>query len=496
MLGCIVVSGVKPTMLEFFNLYMARCHIRRSQVIALLLCLFCSTSSSLAAVSEPDQPERQGIAQECTELRVLLKEAAVRSIDLERYYLQYTLIANDGPKWRWLRYPVLQNTGASCSLSGHITALSERAKNFESPQNVSKRVLKGARVTGLIGNIVLASSSGIELGSNGLWALKNKIHKNDPGTAKRIFIQKLHGLDESLQLLDKRLAQCGTEPSVEIIATESKLLRIYRDWNVYEFAQFYADIKSRQSSNSLFYALNEGANCAEAVAYILLLKALKGSVYAGPSSICSLIDDCISLVNAPVRNVAHNILYKFYFKKVGSELHETLYNPKEAVAAECVKLQHQVATADRETLELVGQVDKRLSTYSLYNSKYEDYYRKTMSHLRYMRRIALQGNEAGITLSTGSLASDIQGALSYYPFREQNKTSNALGFSGATTAAVVTGANLYLNTRWLFRSMLYTAQLKREHRLPEEILADRLKTLSDIEQVINLPSKKPADSQL
>ena len=397
------------------------------------------------------------------------------------------LIANHGPSQRWLRYPLLQNVDSGCLIGTNIIATAARGENLNSPQNVSKRALKGARISGLVGTVVGASSSGIELGANGVWALRNKVQKNDPGTAKNTLMQQLKELDASLQRLDKRLAQCKPGPVTELLSTECKLLKIYRDWNVYEFAQFYADIKSRQSSNNVFYALNIFSNSAEATAFLLLIKGLKNPRLCAPASICSLTDDGTSIINAPLRGVVCNLLYKIYFKKLSTELNEKLYDPRPLAAELCQKLQQQVAAADSETLALIGPIDKRLVTYTTYNGKYEDYYHQTIAELRRLRQIALQSNLYGVTISTVGLAGDIQGAVSTYSCRRSDRAANAVSFSGSVTGITSNSASFWLTTQWLIRDAFYTSRLKRDHKLPEDILMDRLKTLDIVKPVLELP---------
>lgn len=435
---------------------------------------------------EPSAAAEPGALDNTTELLSAQKDIIVREVEIERHYLQYVRLAMHGPKWRWLRYPLLQNASSGCSLARTCIALPERAKNLQTPKKVSRHVLKGARVTWLVGTIEGAASSGLELESNCMLAIKNKIEKHDPATAKRQFAQDLHGLDDALSRMDILLEKNASTPAVAILTEEQKLFKLYRDWDVYEFGQFYASIKSRQSSNNVFYVLNILANSAEAAAQGLNIRGLRNSRCYGPSSICSIVDDCICIASAPASHWSRIILSKYYMGKFASELKEKPYNPQEAAFAQVSIIKKQVASADNKTMDQLGSINSRICSYENWNNRYNEYNAKVQDQLRHLRKISKQNLVAGPLLGTVSLGSDIQGLLTYYPYRHVAKTGNALAFGALITGGASTSAGIWLTTQWLFRDAIYTSKLQKKHALPDDNLAERLHTLEEVEQQVGV----------
>jgi hypothetical protein len=472
-------------------------HLRRFLCLTLFLVLSFSSSSICCAASGAVLSSEQPGEPDTTELVQLTRDALAKEIQLERQYLQYTIAAQQGPEWRWLRYPLLSDVASGCGLAKGITLIAERGKNLDSPGKLSKRVIGGARITALTGNIIGASASGIELGANGLLALKNKMHHCDPSTGKRCFMQNLRELDDALNRLQTRLAQSGNSQSVQLLASECRLLKAFRDWDVHEFAQYYADIKSRQSSNSVFYALNIASNVAESAAYLLALKGFHRSHWYKPSSVCSILDDSIGFFSGPTRVAVKRLLFNAYFDKFSRAVNERIYDRDLEVYAQMESFKQQVASASKETRELAGPIDKRLEAYTFWNDRDDELVRKVLSHLRHVRSITEQNLLAGPLTSSASLASDFLGAITAYKDFGNPKTTNNIAFAGAISSCAASGVSVYLTTHYLFEDIRYTAKLKRAHSLPDDILMDRLKVLDEVQKLVGLPGalQQPSGSR-
>jgi hypothetical protein len=362
--------------------------------------------------------------------------------------------------------------------------MQETGKHLNSPANVSIAHLKSAYTTELIGSIIGSASSLGELCSNGYIALKNKKHKEDPQSALTTVKNKIREIDQLLAKRNDLLTQAGSDPVYKINKIEGALLKDYRDWCVYEFIHVYADIKAYQASENVYYALNAASNAVFSVAGGLAIGSFQNSQLISSSIVTGITGDSISVISAPASYFARKLLYKHYAKKIYRTIQQKAYDIETASADNLEQLHQEVIRANDSDLAEAGRIRLRLAAYDLWNQKYDEYLGAETEYLRRYDKIALQSVTYGPIISGTFLAQDILGAAAYYGNKNRLRTANNLTFAGAITAA--SGSIIGLGaTSWYFLDeTLNQRKLRRQGKLPEQLLLQRLKTLDQVEMMI------------
>jgi len=416
--------------------------------------------------------------------KILLKEIA-----LERFYLKYKILASQEPKLRDLRYFLGQQASLGLFLSGDIVTIQDSGSHLDNPARLSIPRLKSAIEVEFIGSIIGSASSAAELCSNGFIAWKNCRHKQNPASAQLAMKTRLQEINDLLARREQLVSLERSSPVYDILCTEGQLMQFYRDACVAEFAQIYADVKSYQASDNVFYFLSAASNSIFSVAAGLAYNGFANQRYISPSIVTGIIGDGIGIISAPASFMAKKLLFKHYSKKIYKNLEERPYDVDKASANVLEQLRQHVFKLDDSILSQVGPIRVRLAAYDLYSSRYDEYISREMERLRRYEKIALQSVFFGPIISSTFLAQDLLGASAYYGNKNRLKTANNLTFSGAITAGAGSALGLGATSWYFLDETLNQRELKREGKLPEQLLQQRLKTLDEIELMIGQPTK-------
>ncbi len=419
----------------------------------------------------PPQAELAGAIIELTN-QLLLKE-----IELERYYIQYRITGSKEPKYRRLRFFLLQQTAGSAALASNLINLIESGEHLSTPDNVSQAVFKGSSRLGLTSTVVGGSASAIELGANGAIALKNKCNHNDPATARRTVMQCLGAIDRLADRRDDLIRQFHAGQAHDMFVEEGRLLKTFRNWCVYEFVDVYSDIKSYQGSANVFYAVDIAAYATSYASYLIALKSFNNPRLAASSVHHGAVCDSLFVVEAPTTTYAYNRLYNYYWKRISRDLNE---NPKDAednAKVEMVKLERLAAMADDSELQFLGHIASRLAVYAFWSTRYDKYIDKRMGDMRRIAKIALQSNLSGPLLGLTGLTADVENEFGVYRYRNNTYMQNALVFAGSVTSAVGGVASVGLTGWWFADELTHQRDSKQRNILPEQLLKERLRTL-------------------
>jgi len=177
--------------------------------VALSLCLLLA-ATDWARAAEGAAAIRQADG-DATAIEEFTGRFLFEEIDLERFFTRYRAPATKEPYTRYLGYFPLQQAAAALFGASNVVNVQQTGQNLRTPEKVSISALKGADVRGLVGTVIGGASSGLELCSNGLAVLKNRLKRIDP---------------ESTRLYE----------------TEGRVLRYFRDWALYECADIYAEM--------------------------------------------------------------------------------------------------------------------------------------------------------------------------------------------------------------------------------------------------------------
>ena len=443
------------------------------------------TATAIASIEQTSSPPV--IPADCAAILALTNEALFKEIDLERFDLEYHRQGQQTSKYRRLRYFLLQQAAGSCHLAANLVNTVETGQHFKTPNDVSGNVFLATNCVGLTGAVLGSTSSSIELCSNGLLALKNKWTKKDPATAREKFLTRVHEIDDLLARRSGLVDHCKNADLRSLYLAEGKVLKTFRDWSVYEFADTYSDIKSSQASNNVYYVLDIGAYTVSFVSYILAVKTYETYSDVYPSLHLGFVSDSLFTSEAPLGKIARTRLHSYWFNSLCKTLGERPHDVEAEAKKQMVHLEYLAANADDQALSCIGPVASRLTVYSYWSTRYDKYVDRRMHEMSRQSRIALQSSVAGPLIGSTGLAQDYVNAAGLYRYNHNAFKQNALTFAGSVTSTCSAAVSVGLTGWWFADQIINDKRNRRDQLLPEFLLQDRLKTLAMLEEMLGGP---------
>ena len=396
--------------------------------------------------------------------------------ELEYYSLRYRLQAMKEPKGRRLRYFTFQQAQASILLGSGIITTAEYGRK-DGPRDYQ---LRNAFAAGLVGSVFGSVGSGIELAVNAQKCLENKRKKIDPDTARDWIIAKVRSIDTHLNQRLELLKTLNVSEDKRICEVEGSLLKHLRDLAVYEFADWYADARSYQASNSVFYALNILSNTISSVSYYYAKKAVDHDFANSAESITAFASDAVAIPSAPISALTEKWLYKRWYKRFSEAVNEKIVDVEPLIKKDMSDLTALVSQSDEASLVASGNIKLRMKAYGFWSDKFDKFLGQKSRHLRHLHDVAVESVTVGPLIATTSLAEDTLGAVGYYKFKNKESTANALNRAGSISLVTGAGASIGYTAASLLREMKYEKKLRKENGLPEQQLQKRLETLDSL----------------
>lgn len=416
----------------------------------------------------------------------LTTEILRKEIDFERFYTRYRVKGNEEPKTRYDRYFALQQAAAGLTLASVIPGITETGKYLARPERVNQNALKRATTVGLIGIIFQGGSSAFELGSNSLLTIKHMVKKDDPASARKYAAKVLKEIDLLLTQRNALVAKHEGFTDYKVWNIESRLLKLFRDGLVYEFANVYADVRSEQSSANVYYGLDVASCAAYMASYITGIESFKKPELSNPSCVTGVVGDAIGVVSAPASSYSYYVLYDYWWKKIGKQLKEKLYDAEPELKKEVANLEQHLTTLDPQSRAALGPVDARIQMYKLWADRFDEFTAKQTIDWIHSSKVALQSNISGPLISGAFLAQDIGGVVvSSKRYRDNAKVINSEFFATSIPTTVASLASLGLSTYWWVDNKLFTRKLRKQGALPTQLMERRLVTLDELEKMIS-----------
>lgn len=461
----------------------------------------------------------------------------MHEIDFERCYLQYRLYGSKDPKFRRMRYFMLQLASGSTGLASNIlfTKVSKEALHSNdadfgkgdpnvgegsavassideestpslqasssntntgtqappatagNTEDFTIKELKSAFVLSLISTALDASSSIVEMTSNGYTAIQNIRKKLSPKDSLANTRARIETIDA---LFAKREALINQNPESSrngVNSAETRVLKNFRDWCLAEYADVYATVKSTQSSYNIYYALDIASAGWYLASSALGLKALHAQHenLAGPSCISAIVGDSLGISAVPLSTWGGSWLYNYYRNRLKKDLKQDLKDTEIEAKASLENLNKELASADIALLESTKSLRDRIAVYVLWYSRYDKTLSKQLDELRHQAKVAHQGLIAGPLISGSSLAADILATVAFYGVPNRPKAGATLTYAGGLTATAASGFTIGLTNYNLASELLHRRKLKKLNTLPTQLLAERLKTLEDLEKLLS-----------
>jgi hypothetical protein len=428
--------------------------------------------------SQPPSASEMGLE---SRIGPLTHDLVKMEVDLERFYLNYKLVGNKDPRWRRARYFLLQQGATGAAMAATGIPIIETGKNLKHPTDVRPAVFRATNRIGVVAASVGGGSDVIELSSNVLTAVKNKLQHKDPGSVKKELIHRTKTIDTLAAERAALVAQLEDASIKEICECEGKLLKLFRDWCIYEFADVYADVKAYQSSNNVYYAMDLTANSLVGAVYLLSQSALTKPQVGKTAAVTGIVSDSFYIGSAPVSAVAYKLLYNRAYKNFGKEMKQKLYDPESEAKVEMVRLEKLLANAPVERIGPFGS-HARLELLELWSARYDEYVRKNEEELRHLAKVSQQNVIQGPVISSSYLATDVMGAIAAFRLEGHPRGVDSLAFAGSISSTAGSAAFFMLSNQWLISENRFEKKLRKEGKLPEQLIAQRLSQLDDLDK--------------
>jgi hypothetical protein len=448
------------------------------------LALVLLLSQAVLAEKEVAAPVQPGNTVSGLEKRICsLTDAALRTeMDLERYYLQYRVVGEDEPHFRRVRYFLGQSSSAALNVASDSASLFAAVRMNRHP--VSDSFWRRTAATALVSSLVGGASDGVELCSNAGVAWKNRASGLNPSAALYVVKEKLSTIDRLLAERERLLLACPDSKVREISTLEGLTLKSCRDWCAYEFADIYANVKSYQAGNNLYYVLDAAAFAMYAISARVQVHGVTHAGVNGTAALTGLVGSALFAQNYPVASVFTKLLYKRYFNKFARSLGQKLHNTREEASEQLYGLEALCENCPEETLERLGRLSERVPVYRLWAIRFEEYLDKETEHLRRMSRVALQSNISGPLIGGTSMAQSVLDLICSYRFRSGSRMLQRLTTAGCLNGSAASGATFLLTNEGVIEDWLYMRKQARRKTTPEDLIRQRIATLDELEKLL------------
>lgn len=444
---------------------------------------------------EPDTEGRNEIKR----IEALTKQILLDELELEKFNIRFRKNINPQPRWRGPRYFAFQETGAAMTAAGLFVGMyaQGRAMNHpvykfdkqtgtvtKSPGARNKRTLKGSASVQMIGQIIAAAGSGIELSVNKYNDIKAKQNGFSSKTATSYVLDLRKKIEEQLKEREKIIAESRFLPSTyrEVAEAEGKLLTDFCHIALYEHARFHIDaLRFRATQNSL-YTIDIAKNTTGAIGnYILLRQFQENRPHLGlGAGIMTLVSGVL---------ISANPIASRGIGKVYSMLAKQRLKPVTAGISPCIQ---DKLDFDEKNLKAILQKYKdntpeQLTGPILRDAIHEDHcflnqkqfalsLRETRAASRVATQTTITGNLVGGTKISLGIANIIGGTK----YAHLTRASVPLIDAGFVSYSAGTCYGLLENFRNILTAELQRKRLSKKRELPGQILDDRLKQLDKI----------------
>lgn len=460
-----------------------RKHSNKRWALLCLVAMIIQTPTPLCAeaveVSASTDVYNSDFTQQYTSLT---KQILLASVELERFSLNYRLKSSTPPKFRRLRFFLAQETGAACGLAFQAVAIDQFGTGRRHPLKLSKPAVHGALATLMTGSIIAGSDSCLELGLNGLLALKHKQEGYDPASASRTVCNKLQEIDQLLAKRDALVQTHPDHPGYTRAVLEGKVLTELRKAFINEFATFHADARGYATFINTFFFLNAATNAVAATASGLAYKGVNTPKYNGPTNILFTLTGAMVIGSPIISTLAGGWMrkhtYNSFLKKVGGE-------PKfdSSVLAAARKELEEKSSEQGSLIPSLPAVE-RFALYSESGDLFKKQIINETTTMRHLEKVAVESNLLGPIIGGTLMTQGILGTTGYYRYTFRPRKQLSLNFRGAIVGCTGSGLATVGTAAWYLASVAYEMHLRKNHKLPSQLIQDRLAHIDDIEKII------------
>lgn len=473
--------------------------IRRARALALAFLLAMANAIPLSA-----------FAQAVNDVERLNREILLKEIELERYAIEFRKKNNVQGRWRGWRYFLTQEANAAATGAGLISQIAERQRIINVPNEMvlgsNGQVTYKSRATNraklesglypqLIGQIIGATGSGVELGINmyhGYQARKAGFSPKE-GKAKALaFKSEIEAL-----FRERRLAVESAGYSREdraIADAEEVVLRDLTEMGLDEYVNFHVGARRFRSFQDTLYVMDVAKNTLGAVGNLVNIAGFHENKphYSGPGGLLTALSGLFIIATPLVSRATGRIvgnMHKRSLKSISEGLEKRDVAKLEHDRQHLVKLLESrpgftgPESCSAQTLAILSSYERQAE---LKRHQFDLATREIRSGTRAATENVLVGTMVGgtkITLGVGV-------AIAGFRYARNNHRGNSVAQPGTIAYAAGSFLTVEENLRLRILDEIQRAKLSKARQLPMQVLGDRLKALDDMETSLKTCSKK------
>lgn len=412
------------------------------------------------------------------------KKILLAGVQLERFSLNYRLESCKRPFLAKLAFFGTQEASAATGLAFEVCGDQQFGKGRKRLLDVNKSALGRGLRSAQVGSIIAASGSGYELAANFYQYAKGRHKGLDTASANKFVAVKLKEIDD-LIARRKSLVDANTQnPAYDRAVLEGKILDAMRGTFVNEFATFSSHARSEFITRNLFFLMNTAYNTVGACAAEYGWLSLNNPKLNGTSNILFTITGAMAMATPLLcstqlwwqrRHIFNSQMKKFNGKK------ESITE----MAALIKELQGNSTSGNTGTLIPTLPATERFAMYSDTNHLFAKQLESELNTMRRLNKIALQDSLMGPAIGSLLMTQGILGTRAYYHYPTRPKTQMDLNYKGAICGTVGTSMAVVGNAAWFLASISYEHHLRKQKRMPDQLIKSRLEHLDDVEKVIS-----------
>ncbi len=413
----------------------------------------------------------------------LTKKVLLNSIELERYSLSYRLENCRRPLMSRLIFFGAQEAGAANLLAFEATATQQFGRGRNKPLSLNKAPLQRSLRAAEVGSIIAASGSGYQLAANAVNYVRSRKRGFDTGSANRFVTKKLKDIDALLSERETLVAANCEHPAYQRAVLEGKILHALRRAFVDEYAQFSANSRSESAARNLFFLMNAAYNTVGAIGAAVGYTAVDEPKLNGTSNILFTITGAMAaatpLVSSAMLWTERKLILKAQMKR------------QESAGAKLAELNKEIqglANTDQAAGTLMPTLPstQRFALYSQSSELFAKQLENELTTIHRLDKVAVQSLLTGPVIGGLLMTQGILGTRGYYKyFPLQPKRQLDLSYKGAICGTVASSIAVVGNVAWLLATLSYENHLKKNKRLPEQLIRERLAHLDDLEKVVS-----------
>lgn len=413
----------------------------------------------------------------------LTKEILLKSIEIERFSLNYRMenLGHHNAIKKAVFFGT-QEAGAAGTLAFEIGSMNELNKGRRRLLSLNKGTLRKSLRTAEITSIIAASGSAFALTSNLIDGWHRRKKGFDTRTADRYVASHLKDIDDLLAQREALVTANKDHPAHERAVLEGEVLKSLRSAFVDEYARFSASSRSTWATQNLFFLLNAAYNTVGAVSAGIGCNAVNKPKLNGPSNILFTITGAMATAAPLICTATLCAERKLIMRSERRRLHASA----DGLSKLSAQLK-QLETADSTPGSLMPSLPatQRAGIYTDSNQLFISQLENETTVMRRLDKVALQDSLMGPAIGGLFMTQGIMGTKGYYDyFPRRPKKMLDLQYKGTIIGTVGASMAVVGNAAWLLASMSYEHRLRKQHRLPAQLIQDRLQHLADLEQTV------------